>query len=167
MRSALALARLRSTRVFLLLLCGAGCGAGGSDVSVQSPNGPAPLEEWPSPSTIPADAIRVKELLASPDGSQVRVKAYLVASAPPCAPCVAPPPPATCAPCPTPAATFSDDVPGSAIRPASATLRAVGLAGNLATRHVGRLFLLSGTFRIAGGQAPELQVSDIRALPAP
>jgi hypothetical protein len=68
-----------------------------------------------------------------------------------------------CLPCPSPAATFSDDGPTASATP-SAPLRAVGVAEGLQPRHVGKRFLLTGTFHVKGAMGPELDVTDVRAL---
>lgn len=74
-----------------------------------------------------------------------------------------------CLPCPAPAATFSDDAssdPGSA----APRIRATGAAEGLQPRHVGKSFLLTGTFHAGaavGGTGPELEVTDVRALTTP
>jgi hypothetical protein len=69
-----------------------------------------------------------------------------------------------CLPCPPAAATFSDAVPTASPSPESAPLRAVGSAEGLQARHVGHMFLLTGTFRAKGATGPELDVSDVHAI---
>lgn len=160
----------------------ASCGGSGSQIAAP---GATNEDEWPAPSTAPADAATVKTVLASADGAQVRVRAYLVAVTVPCPPCSAgekrgatPDPrigksPAVrrrdmpgCLPCPKAAATFSDELPTAkgSPGPEHAPLRAVGVAEALQARHVGKAFLLSGTFHAKGDEGPELEVMDIRAL---
>jgi len=160
---------------------------GGSDRSEIATPAAAPVEEWPPLATSPADAATVKTVLGSADGAQVRVRAYLVAVTLPCpvcntslgqgrssarpnegaigrarAPDTTPGP--GCAPCPPPAATFSDEAPRASAAPSSGPLRAVGAAQGLQPRHVGHLYLLTGTFHTNGPQGAELEVTDIRAL---
>lgn len=131
-----------------------------------------------------ADAVDVRSALVCAEGAQIRVRAYLVAVTSPCPACNvgersgAPPegkigksPPARtrmpdmpgCLPCPAPAATFSDEAPTASATP-SAPLRAVGAAEALQPRHVGKSFLLTGTFHAKGALGPELDVTDVRAL---
>jgi hypothetical protein len=155
---------------------------------------PAPRQddEWPAHVTAPPDAVPIKAVLGASDGAQVRVRAYLVATTLPCPVCNtslgeqhtpkrqqedvvgrARQQPSTpgpgCAPCPTPAATFSDEAPkgsgGAAAE--SAPLRAVGSAEGLQKRHIGKIFLLSGTFHANGAFGPELDVTDVRVLDGP
>ncbi len=158
------------------------CGGGNSQIAA---NGAVAEDEWPAPSTAPADAASVKTALACADGANVRVRAYLVAVTTPCAPCsagenrsatpdprIGRSPPVRrrdmpgCLPCPKAAATFSDELPTAkaAMGPDHAPLRAVGVAEALQARHVGKSFLLTGTFRTKGESGPELDVTDIRAL---
>ena len=162
------------------------CG-GDSRSQIAMPAAAPPVEEWPPRSTSPADAATVKTVLGSADGAQVRVRAYLVAVTLPCPACntslgqgrSAPRPnegaigraraPATtpgpgCAPCPPPAATFSDEAPKASAAPSSGPLRAVGAAEGLQARHVGHVYVLTGTFHVNGPQGAELDVTDIRAV---
>jgi hypothetical protein len=134
---------------------------------------------------LPADAIDVRSTLACAEGAQIRVRAHLVAVTLPCPACAAgertgaapapiigksrrprPPDMPGCLPCPSPAATFSDEPPTASVT-ASAPLRAVGAAEGLQPRHVGKLFLLTGTFHAQGALGPELDVTDVHALDAP
>ena len=145
-------------------------------------------DDWPPVAKSPADAATVKTVLASADGAQVHVRAYLIAVTLPCPACntnlgqrrsvirqegigrARPPPPTPgpgCAPCPPPAATFSDEAPTASAGPAAAPLRAVGAAEGLQPRHMGHLFLLTGTFHPNGDSGPELEVTDVRALEGP
>jgi hypothetical protein len=57
--------------------------------------------------------------------------------------------------------TASPTAAGSSTNP---PLRAVGVAGGLQRRHVGKVFLLTGVFHANGAQGPELDVTDVRAL---
>lgn len=159
------------------------CGGGNSQIAA---NGATADDEWPAPSTAPSDAVSVKTALACADGAHVRVRAFLVAVTSPCPPCsagesrTATPDPRIgksaptrrrdmpgCLPCPKAAATLSDELPTAkaALGPDHAPLRAVGVAEALQTRHVGKSFLLTGTFRANGEAGPELDVTDVRALP--
>jgi hypothetical protein len=137
-------------------------------------------DEWPMrASSPPPDVLSVKAVLGSidgtplHDGAQIHVRAYLVAVTVPCPACNVsrkttrtdprgtPP---GCAPCPPPAVTFADEPPGSSAASRGAPLRAVGSAEGLQARHVGQLFLLTGTFHAHGDLGPELDVTDVRTL---
>lgn len=177
---------LRGARaLFATLACSAAlsCGGGSASSSLVAPIAPL-ADEWPAPAQPAADAIDVRSALGCAEGAQIRVHAYLVAVTLPCPVCnvgerTGPPPEGKigksprqrspdmpgCLPCPSPAATFSDDVPSASATP-SAPLRAVGSAEGLQARHVGRRFLLTGTFHAKGTMGPELDVTDVRALEA-
>ena len=170
-------------RVALALVSSSlGCG-GAQDMTIGVAAAPRPSsDEWPPPSPLPPDAVTVTNVLASSDGSQVRVRAYLVAVTVPCPVCnvggrsmpreevtgrtsrLRGPAPPGCLPCPDPAATISDDGPPASGSPSSAPLRAVAVAGGLQPRHVGHMFVLTGVFHANGANGPELEVTDVRAL---
>lgn len=162
---------------------GASLGCGGGAPSAVSPAAPS-TDAWPPLAALPHDAIGATAALASADGEQVRVRAYLVAVTLPCPACSVgertgaapdprvgksrrPPSPSMpgCLPCPNPAATFSDEGPAASAT-SSAPLRAVGAAEGLQPRHVGKVFLLTGTFHAKGPMGPELDVTDVQALDA-
>lgn len=178
---------LRGACVLVVYGVLAGCGTGDRSQIATPASSASPVEEWPPLAQSPTDASSVKSVLASADGAQVRVRAYLVAVTLPCptcntslgqgrssprpnegaigrarAPTAAPGP--GCSPCPPPAATFSDERPTASAAPESSPLRATGAAEGLQPRHVGHLFLLTGTFHAKGAQGAELEVTDIRAL---
>jgi hypothetical protein len=161
-----------------------GCGAAAEDTSIGRAKPPVLSarsgDEWPMrASSVPADTVDAKGALASLDGAELHVRAYLVAVTLPCPACNVsrattrsdprgtPP---GCAPCPPPAVTFADAPPARASspsqRPADAPppLRASGGAEGLQARHVGQRFLLTGTFHATGEGAPVLEVTDVRAL---
>lgn len=164
-------------------MCCGGGGVGEPLVPAAAPRDPT----WPSPGVAPPDALDVRAALSSlesVDGAAVRVRAYLVAVTLPCPACAVgertakAPEPAVgrsrrprlpdmpgCLPCPTPAATFGDRASLGA-DDAEPRLRATGAAEGLQSRHVGKAFLLTGTFHARGVQGPELEVTDVRALPA-
>jgi hypothetical protein len=169
--AAAALALLTSTSA-----CG---GARPSAPVADAPDG------WPAVAAASLDAATVEDVMGSPDGTEVRVRAFLAAVKLPCPLCnvgtnrpareeVAghtsrPRGPAApgCLPCPDPAATLSDDSPSApgfqgSTRP---RLRAVGAAGGLQPRHVGRSFLFVGVLHKTAEGGPELDVTDVRALP--
>ena len=161
-----------------------GCGAGKDMDVVIVPSQAS--NEWPAPAIAPPDASTVRNAVASADGAQVRVRAYLVAVNLPCPACnnglgarkTAPPREENigrarpreatvgpgCSQCPAQAATFSDEGPKAAASGDAPTLRAVGVAEGLQPRHVGHAFLLTGTFHAKGENGPELDVTDVRAL---
>jgi hypothetical protein len=162
----------------------AGCGGPAADTSIGRAKAPVLSarsgDEWPMrASSVPADAVDAKGALASLDGAQLHVRAYLVAVTLPCPACNVsrattrsdprgtPP---GCAPCPPPAVTFADAPPAGASAPsrrasdAPPPLRAIGGAEGLQARHVGQRFLLTGTFRASGEGGPALDVTDVRAL---
>jgi hypothetical protein len=161
-----------------------GCGgAQDSHIGVAAPPRPA-VDEWPLPGHAPPDVSTVRTVVSSADGAQVRVRAYLVAVTLPCPACntgtrkvlredaigrtgrpegpMAP----GCSACPPPAVTINDEAPKASASPASPPLRATGAAEGLQARHVGRLFLFTGTFHANGAQGPELEVTDVRTLDA-
>lgn len=164
----------------MLLMLGA-CGGGERSSEIAAPG--VAQEEWPPLAVAPGDAVNVKGALASADGAQVRVRAYLVAVALPCPACAvgertgpreqdrvghtarpAGPTMPGCLPCPSPVATFSDEAPSASALPESMPLRAVGGAAGLQARHVGKMFLITGTFHPRGVTGPELDVTDVHAL---
>lgn len=168
-------------------ICGVLAACGGSQDTMIAVAPPPQAEEWPPSVPSAPDAATVKTVLSSVDGAQVRVRAYLVAVTLPCPACntslgarrssphedaigrARPPPPSRgpgCEPCPTPAATFSDEAPKASAGSESPPLRAVGAAEALQARHVGHLFLLTGTFHATGPMGPELEVTDVRAIDA-
>ncbi|NVL67919.1 hypothetical protein, partial [Escherichia coli] len=69
-----------------------------------------------------------------------------------------------CTACPPPAVTINDEPPKASASPSSPPLRATGAAEGLQARHVGHLFLFTGTLHANGAQGPELEVTDVRAL---
>jgi len=168
-----------------------GCGAAAQDmeVGVTPRKTGGPLGDWPPVATDVADAVTVDTALRSVEGAQVRVRAYLVARTPRCAACnvtgqsekAQPPAPDRigrtsrpngpempgCDRCPPAAATFSDQPPTASSSPTLSPLRAVGAAEGLQARHLGHLFLLTGTFHPRAEQGPELDVTDVRAIEAP
>ncbi len=150
------------------------------------------LGDWPPvahDATAVADAVTVDTALRSVDGAQVRVRGYLVARTPPCAACNVTgqsdkPQPAApdrightarpngpdmpgCNQCPPAAVTFSDQPPTASPSPSAPPLRAVGVAEGLQARHLGHVFVLTGTFHPRGEQGPELDVTDVRAIATP
>jgi len=158
-----------------------GCGGRDMQIGVAASPPPSQNDEWPQLAVAPPDAVTVKSALESVDGAQVRVRAYLVAIASPCPACntgqrtnhqdvpgrTTKPTamnPTGCLPCPDPVATINDEVPTASGGPTSPPLRAVAVAGGLQQRHVGRLFLFTGTFHPRAENGPELEVTDIRAL---
>lgn len=175
----------------VLLGCG-GPTAPPIEVGVTPRRSVGELGDWPpvaTDATAVADAVTVDTALRSVEGAQVRVRAYLVARTPPCAACNvtgqsertlprgpdrigrtqrtnAPDLPG-CNQCPPAAVTLSDQPPTASPAPASSPLRAVGVAEGLQARHVGQLFLLTGTFHPRAEQGPELDVTDVRALATP
>jgi hypothetical protein len=167
------------TRLAALALLASAVGCGGSPVA---PAAPPVTETWPAPAPLPADAIDVRAALASADGAELHVRAYLLAVTLPCPACRAgertgtrPDLPAGksshtraprlpgCLPCPSPAATFSD-APSAAANDQHAPLRAVGAAEGLQKRHVGKPFVLTGIFHGDGPSGPELEVTAIDAV---
>jgi hypothetical protein len=143
-------------------------------------------DEWPARATAPPDAASVKTVLDSADSVPVKMRGYLVAINVPCPVCntelgsprsgkahdtgigrsrkTETPAGPGCVPCPTPAATFSDDPPKKAASPDSAPIRAVGAALGLQPRHIGHVFLLTGTLHTNGAAGPEIDVSDVQIL---
>jgi hypothetical protein len=186
MRSALAALRIATVAcvasVFVLVGCG---GAQDSQIGVAAPPRPV-VDEWPlpAPAQAPPDVSTVRTVVSSADGAQVHVRAYLVATTLPCPACntgtrkvlredaigrtgrpegpMAP----GCSACPPPAVTISDEAPKASASPSSPPLRATGAAEGLQARHVGHMFLFTGTFRANGAQGPELEVTDVRAIDA-
>lgn len=161
-------------------LFGVACG-GSRAVAPAAP--PVADEAWPPRAASAGDTATVAEALAGTEGAPVRVRAYLVAVKRPCPYCSVgtnrpareeiaghtsrPRGPAApgCLPCPDPASLLGDDPPGATSpRP---SLRAVGAAGGLQPRHVGRAFLFEGVLHKAGADGPELEVTDVRALDGP
>jgi hypothetical protein len=157
------------------------------DWSIGATDRPAvKVADWPPVVTSPVPAVTVNDALGSADGAQIRVRGYLIAVTLPCPACnnvgadrgkstkvegrigktARPRGPDVpgCQPCPAAAATFSDAVPTSLSSPDSAPLRAVGGAEGLQARHIGHMFLLTGTFHATGPDGPELDVSDVRAI---
>lgn len=190
------LPREASWVAFLLVVLGCG-GSSQSELlhtpvgESQSPSELAARAEWPAPAQAPDDAMDVEAVVACAEGTPVRVRAYLVAVTVPCPACNVGERTGTapermigkssrprslgmpgCLPCPNPAATFR-----SAAEPSRGTvgardesglpLRAVGVAEGLQSRHVGKRFLLTGTWHATGATGPELDVTDIRALNSP
>jgi hypothetical protein len=182
-------AALRACGVLLgcLTLSCASSGAKNWDIG-ETPRPPVKVAEWPPVATSPGESVTVDTALRSVEGAQIRVRAYLVALSPPCPACSigtdrgeatknegsvghtarprGPDLPG-CIPCPPAAATFSDQIPTASPGPASAPLRAVGSAEGLQARHVGHMFVLTGTFHPRGQLGPELDVSDVRAIEGP
>ena len=163
------------------------CGGGAAkDWQIGETQRPAVrIADWPPVVTSPGESVTVDAALRSADGAQIRVRGYLVALTAPCPACnvgrdlgQAPkdegsigrtarargPEMPGCAPCPPKAATFSDEAPAASASPSSSPLRAVGGAEALQARHVGHMFVLTGTFHPRGEQGPELDVSDVRAI---
>lgn len=131
----------------------------------------------------PTDAMTADAALRALDGATIKVRAQLVALAPPCAQCNVstergestaeddrigrtnrdrgPTHPGPnlpgCVPCPGAAVTFAD-VPGAP------PLRVTGTAEALQKRHVGHVFVLTGTFHARGESGPELETTDVRAI---
>jgi hypothetical protein len=175
----------RSVALAAIVGASAGCGGPAEEASIGRAKAPVLSarsgDEWPVRATsVPADTVDAKGALASPDGAQLHVRAYLVAVTLPCPACNVsrattrsdprgtPP---GCAPCPPPAVTFADAPPLSrASDPArhasdgAAPLRAIGGAEGLQARHVGQRFLLTGTYHASGEGGPALDVTDVRAL---
>jgi hypothetical protein len=167
----------------LLLSCGS---PPVRDWSIGATDRPAvKVADWPPVVTSPVEAVTVNDALRSADGAQIQVRGYLIAITLPCPACnvgadrgeltkvedrigktARPrgPDMPGCQPCPAAAATFSDAVPTASPSPDSAPLRAVGAAEGLQARHVGHMFLLTGTFRAKGAASSELDVSDVRAI---
>lgn len=187
--------RARGAFLGALLAASVSCGAPAPalDPSVGETERPVvKVAEWP-PLATPSDGgadpgvSTVHAALGCADGAQIRVRGYLVALSPACPRCnvVGQQGGATlekdrigktaraggsaalpgCAPCPPAAATFSDEAPTASPSPGSPPLRAVGTAEGLQPRHVGHVFLLTGTFHARTEQGPELEVTDVRALP--
>jgi len=179
----------RALGLSLVLL---GCGGAPSkdmEVGVTPRKSVGALGDWPPAAADAADAVTVDTALRAVEGAQVRVRGYLVARTPPCAACNVsgqadkPQPPAPdrigrtarpsgpdlpgCNQCPPAAVTFSDLPPTASPSPSSSPLRAVGVAEGLQARHLGHVFVLTGTFHPRGAQGPELDVTDVRALPTP
>ena len=172
----------------LILSCGGGAGL---DAQVgETRRRAVTVSEWPLPVAAPAEALSVQTALGATDGAQIRVRGYLVALSPACPACTVVgahgrstpeedrigktarprgPEVPGCPPCPPAGVIFSDEPAGaSASRsPASAVVRAVGSAEGLQARHLGRPFLLTGTFHARGAGGPELDVSDVRAVEGP
>jgi hypothetical protein len=160
------------------------CGGQDMQIGVAASPPPSQNDEWPQlVANSPPDAVGVTSALECADGARVRVRAYLVAIAAPCPACnvgarskredlpgrTSKPTainPTGCLPCPDPVATISDEVPTASGGPKSPPLRAVGVASGLQPRHVGHLFLLTGTFHARLENGPELDVTDVRALDA-
>ena len=174
-----------------LLACG-GAAAKDMEVGVTPRKSVGALGDWPpvaNAASDVADAVTVDTALRSVEGAQVRVRGYLVARTPPCAACNVsgqsdkPQPPAPdrigrtarptapdmpgCNQCPPAAVTFSDQRPTASPSPSLPPLRAVGVAEGLQARHLGHVFVLTGTFHPRGAQGPELDVTDVRAIPEP
>lgn len=148
---------------------------------------PEPVgEAWPARTPWPLESQTVDQVLASPDGARVRVIGYLVAVKVPCPVCnvgtsrppreevvghtprARGPAPPGCLPCPDPAATIADEPPNAPESDgksrSSSKVRAVGVAGALQPRHVGRNFFFIGVFHAHGPNGPEVEVTDVRAL---
>ena len=187
--------RLRACGVWLGCFAGAialSCGGAAQDAHIGVTERPAvSVAAWPPRATSPVEAVDVAAALSSPDGAQIRVRAYLIAITLPCPACNVRgqrpigkeedrigktarsrgPDLPGCTPCPAAAATFSDEPPTSSPSPspspATAPLRAVGSAEGLQARHVGHVFLITGTFHARGEVGPELEVSDVRAIEGP
>lgn len=177
-----------ATRVLLFALLpasGISCGGAAADSQIGvTPRPAVSVADWPPVATSPGQTVTVKDALGCADGAQIRVRGYLIAVTPPCPACnvrgqgssakeedrigktARPrgPDMPGCAPCPAGAATFSDEGPTASPSPASAPLRAIGGAEGLQARHVGHLFVLTGTFRARGELGPELEVTDVRAI---
>lgn len=170
-----------------LVLGASGCG-GSQNANVRILGLPEPVgETWPARTPWPLEAYTVEEVLASADGTQVRLVAYLLAIKVPCPVCNVGGPVASreevtgrtsrprgpaapgCLPCPDPAATLGDESPRSPYAQGSTRprLRAVGAASGLQSRHVGRSFFFVGVFHATGPNGPELEVTDVRALDGP
>lgn len=152
-----------------------------------TPRKPVAIDDvWPAAATDDAsDAMTVDAALRALDGATIKVRAQLVALAPPCADCNRSPdigentveddrvghttrdrgPTHTgpnlpgCVPCPGAAVTFAD-------APGAPPIRASGSAEGLQKRHVGKVFVLTGTFHARGEGGPEIEVTDVRALGA-
>lgn len=166
--------------VLAALACASACG--GARPSAPAADAP---HTWPAAAALPLDAATVEDALGSPDGTEVRVRAFLAAVKLPCPLCnvgtnrppreeitgrtARPRGPAApgCLPCPDPAATLSDDAPSAPgfERSTRPRLRAVGVALALQPRHVGRAFVFVGVLHKSGDAGPELEVTDVRALP--
>jgi hypothetical protein len=168
-----------------VMLSASGCG-GPDGYTARIAGLPEPVgEAWPARTPWPLESATVDQVLASPDGAPVRLIAYLVAVKVPCPVCnvgtnrppredvvghtarPSGPAPPGCLPCPDPAATVGDEPPTAPDRGGGAPkprLRAVGVAGGLQPRHVGRNFFFIGVFHAHGPNGPELEVTDVRAL---
>jgi hypothetical protein len=167
-----------------VVLSASGCG-GSEGYNARIAGLPEPVgEAWPALTPWPLESATVAQVLSSRDGAQVRVIGYLLAVKVPCPACnvgtqrpareeVAGhtsrprgPAPPGCLPCPDPAATIGDMPPNApdARGDAQPRLRAVGVAGGLQPRHVGRNFFYIGVFHAKGPNGPELEVTDVRAL---
>jgi len=184
-------AALRTGGVFLALVL-FGCGGAvrqDMEIGATPRKSVGALGEWPPDATDATDAVTVDTALRSVEGAQIRVRAYLVARTPPCTACNvtgqsertlprgpdrigrtqrtnAPDLPG-CNQCPPAAVTFSDQQPTASPGPGSSPLCSVGVAEGLQARHVGHMFLITGTFHPRAAQGPELDVTDVRALPTP
>lgn len=180
----------RAGALLTLLLCIGACGGAGArdmEVGVTPRKSVGPLGDWPPVATAAdEEAVSVDAALRSEEGAQLRVRAYLIARTPPCAACnvtgqseatvrrpedrigktsrARGPDMPGCNQCPPSAATFSDQPESAAPSAANASLRAVGAAEGLQARHVGHVFVLTGTFHPRGEQGPELEVTDVRAV---
>ena len=138
-----------------LMLSLAGCG-GVDGYKANIAGLPDPVgEAWPALTPWPLESATVEEVLASPDGTQVQMIAYLLAVKVPCPPCnvgtnrppreevtghtsrPSGPAPPGCLPCPDPAATLGDRSlnASEATSSAPARLRAVGVAAGSLRPH--------------------------------
>lgn len=143
-----------------------------------TPRPPVKVEEWPPMTHSTAGTLSLREVLSSPDGAEVRAHAVLKALTPPCSQCNIHGPRAAsitpqervgrtarprgegtpgCPPCPPAAAFFTDDTEAT-------TLRAVGSAEGLQSRHIGQVFVLRGTFHTSAEHGPSLDVSEVQIV---
>ena len=183
-------------RLGVLIAACASLACRGSPPALDSAVGATPrpavkVADWPPLATSPAEpAVTIEAALGSAEGAQIRMRGYLVALSPACPRCnvVGPGLRAAsreqdrigrtarpggesflpgCAPCPPAAATFSDEALGGSQSTVSSKLRAVGAAEGLQPRHLGHVFVLSGTFHARADQGAELDVNDVRAIEGP
>ena len=139
---------------------------------------------WPPLATEDStDAMTADAALRALDGATIKVRAQLVAIATPCPKCnvspdlgegtaegasvgrtsrergpVKPGPNLPgCVRCPGAAVTFADG-------PGAPPLRATGSAEALQRRHIGQVFVITGTFHARGESGPELETTDVHAI---
>jgi hypothetical protein len=153
-----------------------------------TPRPAVPVAEWPAREPWPSDAVEVEQAARSLDGQTIRVRARLVHVTVPCPRCnvVGQQPQMHDAPAATVGTTLRSSGLSNASMPGcercppafvvfeslletGLTLRAVGAASALQTRHLRGLFLLTGTWRTAveGVEGPVLDVRDVVAIDEP